>query len=396
VKRSIIAIPALAAFGLLLCLAAPQQAPSQPPAKQAEPPKQTETPPAPQPAPQAKAAEQENAKFFVESREVMLPVTVTDDRGYFVSNLTTSDFRVLDEGRPQRIKVFNHNERQPIVIGFLLDLSSASAIHWKDYQEGVEQLIWALLPGEKNKYRQGYLITYGNEADLVVNTTWDGQSMVEKIEKMKPGGSSALYDAIYMACTSREVVKGEPYEPRRVIIIIGDGHNNASSKSLGEVIEIAKRQMVTIYGLSTVAYGFDSAEQDVLERMAFETGGMVEYPLSGIYKDVSGYLSSPRDAGNYAYEPGTGAYASAKLKNIITSVTHLQGELTTQYVLRYVPDIDQEDRAKIFRHVKVELPNLPNALVKTRDGYYPNSLPAPEVSEGLERRGQAPAAPGSK
>jgi VWFA-related protein len=391
VKRSILAITGLAAFGLLLGLAAPQQ-----PAKQAEPPPQTQTPPAPQPAPQSKAAEQESARFFVESRLVLLPVTVTDDRGYFVSNLTATDFRVLDEGRPQRIKVFNHNEKQPIVIGFLLDLSSASAVHWKDYQEGVEQLIWALLPGEKDKYRQGYLITYGNEADLVVNTTWDGQSMVEKIEKMKPGGGSALYDAIYMACTSREVVKGEPYEPRRVVIIIGDGHNNTSSKSLAEVIEIAKRHMVTIYGLSTVAYGFENAEQDVLERMAFETGGMVEYPLSGIYKDVAGYLSTPKDAGNYVYDPGTGAYASAKLKNIITSVAHLQGELTTQYLLQYVPDTDPEDRARIFRHVKVELPNLPNALVKTRDGYYPNSLPAAEVSGGLEQRGQKQAPPAAK
>jgi hypothetical protein len=380
----------LAAFGLLLCLAAPQQAPPQQPAKQAAPPQQTQTPPASQPAP-ANPGEQE-ARFFAESKEVLLPVTVTDDRGYFVSNLTTADFRVLDEGRPQRIKSFNHNQKQPLVIGFLVDLSSASAIHWKDYQEGIEQLMWALLPGEKDKYRQGYLITYGNEADLVVNTTWDGQSMVEKVEKMKPGGGSALYDAIYLACTSREVVKGEPYDPRRVIIIIGDGHNNTSSKSLGEVIEIAKRNLVTIYGFSTVAYGFDNAEQDVLERLAFETGGMVEYPLSGIYKDVIGYLSTPKDAGNYVFDPGTGAYASEKLKNIITSVTHLQGELTTQYVLRYVPDIDQEDRARVFRHVKVELPNLPNAIVKTRDGYYPNSLPASDVSGGAEQKEQKQAA----
>jgi VWFA-related protein len=377
VKRSILAITGLAAFGLLLCLAAPPQTPSQPPAKKAEPPQQTQTPPAPQPKP----GEKEPVTFFAESREVMLPVTVTDDRGYYVSNLTAADFKVLDEGRPQRIKLFNHNEKQPIVIGFLVDLSSASAVHWKDYQEGIEQLIWALLPGEKDKYRQGYLITYGNEANMVVNTTWDGQNMVEKVEKMKPGGGSALYDAIYMACTSRDVVKGEPYEPRRVIVIIGDGHNNTSSKSLGEVIEIAKRHLVTIYGFSTVAYGFESAEQDVLERLAFETGGMVEYPLSGVYKDIAGYLSTPKDAGNYVYDPGTGAYSSVKLKNIITSVTHIQGELTTQYVLRYVPDIDAEDRARIFRHVKVELPNLPNAIVKTRDGYYPNSLPAPDGSE---------------
>jgi hypothetical protein len=360
---------------LLLCLAAPQQTP--PPQ-----PQQAQTPAAPPKAPQAKPAEPAQPTFFSQSTEVLLPVTVTDDRGYFVSNLTVEDFRVLDEGRPQRIKLFSHAEKQPIVVGFLVDLSSASANHWKDYQEGIEQLIWALLPGEKDKYRQGYLITYGNEADLVVNTTWDGQAMVEKIEKMKPGGGSALYDAIYMACTSREVVKGEPYEPRRVIVIIGDGHNNTGSKSQAEVIEIAKRNMVTIYGFSTVAYGFTSDEQDVLEKMAFETGGMVEYPLSNLYKDVVGYLSTPKDAGNYVFDPGTGAYASEKLKGIITAVTHLQGELSTQYVLRYVPDTDAEGRNKVFRRVKVELPKLPNALVKTRDGYYPNGPPGSTTPPG--------------
>ena len=130
--------------------------------------------------------------------------------------------------------------------------------------------------------------------------------------------------------------------------------------------------------------------------MAFETGGMVEYPLSNLYRDVSGYLSTPRDAGNYVYEPGTGGYASEKLKGIINGVTHIQGELTTQYVLRYVPDTDPAERGRIFRRVKVELPKLPNALIKTRDGYYPNSLPGadprlqPGVSAGPEQKEQKP------
>jgi hypothetical protein len=199
-----------------------------------------------------------------------------------------------------------------------------------------------------------------------------------------------------MACTNRELVKGEPYEPRRVIIVIGDGHNNSGSKSQAEVIEIAKRNLVTIYGFSTVAYGFTSLEQDVLEKMAFETGGMVEYPLSNLYKDVVGYLSTPRDAGNYVYEPGTGGYASEKLKGIITAVTHLQGELTTQYVLRYVPDIDPDGRPRILRRVKVELPKLPNAYIKTRDSYYPNSLPGTGDTGAPRQPEQKPAPPAVK
>ena len=182
------------------------------------------------------------------------------------------------------------------------------------------------------------------------------------------------------------------YEPRRVIVIIGDGHNNTGSKGQAEVIELAKRNMVTIYGFSTVAYGFESAEQDVLEKMAFETGGIVEYPLSNIYRDVSGYLSMPTDAGNYVFEAGTGGYASEKLKGIINGVTHIQGELTMQYVLRYVPDTDPGERDRIYRRVKVEVPSLPNALVKTREGYYPNSLPGAAGAGGPEQQEQKQAA----
>ena len=92
----------------------------------------------------------------------------------------------------------------------------------------------------------------------MVNTTTDPEKLLERVRKLKPGGGSALYDAIYDACTSRTLVKGEPIEPRRVIVIIGDGHDTASKKTLEEVLEIAQRNLVTIYGVSTTAFGFFS------------------------------------------------------------------------------------------------------------------------------------------
>ena len=134
--------------------------------------------------------------------------------------------------------------------------------------------------------------------------------LVEKLSKMKPGGGSSLYDAIYMACMHRQLVDGEPYDPRRVLIVIGDGHDNASKKSLDEVIEIAQRNLVTIYGMSTVSFGFTSEGDENLQRLTSETGGRVVYPLNNLYSDVDGYLSHPSDDGNYALTVGMGAYAS--------------------------------------------------------------------------------------
>src|ERR1035437_9767144 len=101
-------ISALRAFaasslaGLLLCLpAVPQQTTPPPPAAQ-------------QPG-------QPAVQFRGSATEVIVPVTVTDDKGRFVSNLVKKDFRVLDEGKPQNIEFFSHEEKQPIVAGFLID-----------------------------------------------------------------------------------------------------------------------------------------------------------------------------------------------------------------------------------------------------------------------------------
>ena len=324
-------------------------------------------------AQQQQQKEPPTAVFGASVNEVIVPITVTDDKGRFVSNLEAKDFRILDEGRPQRIQFFSHDQRQPIVVGFLIDMSNNTRVHWKTYQDAILELVWNLLPGDK-RYT-GYLITYSNDAELVVNTTWDSDKIADQIKKLKPGGGAALFDAIYMACTKRELVQGEPFEPRRVLIVVGDGHDNASKKSIDEVLELAQRNQVSIYAMSTQAFGFANDSQDILERITGETGGHVEYPLSSLYKDVSGYLSTPSDDGNYALTVGTGGYAAEISGAIIKAVGGIGGEVTTQYVLRYTPDVDPEARAKVFHHIKVEIPTLPNVKIHARNGYYFNAIP---------------------
>ena len=346
--------------GLILCLPAVAQ--------------QTPPPPAAASPPGAQQPDPSRVQFKGSATEVIVPVTVTDDKGRFVSNLVKKDFRVLDEGQPQNIEFFSHAEKQPVVAGFLIDLSNNSRIHWKTYQDAILELVWNLLPGDK-RYT-GYLISYGNTADIAVNTTWDSEKIAEKVRKMKPGGGSALYDAIYLACTRRELVKGEPYEPRRVIVIVGDGHDNASTHNLEEVLELAQRNLVTIYAVSTMAFGFSNESQDVLERLTRKTGGHVEYPLNSLYKDVSGYLSNPSDDGNYALTVGTGGYAAQISNGIIKAVGGIGGEITTQYILRYKPDFDTtESRPKQYRKITVDIPGLPNVKISAREGYFPNEVP---------------------
>ena len=313
-------------------------------------------------------AQQPQQPIRVQVNEVVVPVTVTDEKGRFVSDLTQSDFKLFDQGKEQTIRYFNRERNQRVVVGFLVDLSNQSRGQWKSLQEATIELVLNLLPGDK-KYA-GYLIGYGNEAELMVNTTSDSEPIVEKLRKISPSGGSAFYDALYMACTSRKLVDGEPVDPRRVIVVIGDGHDNASSKTLDQVLELAQRYQVTINAMSTDAYGFTSDSGKNLVRLAEETGGRVEYPLMNVYKDVSGFLSQPSDEGNYQLKVGTGGYSAAILGSIYKSIANIAGEITVQYVLRFVPSEVDESRVKRSIEVKV---GIPNVIVKARTFYYPFS-----------------------
>ena len=323
------------------------------------------------PKPEQPPADQQVPTFVTGTQEVIVPVTVTDLKGKFVSDLDEKDFTILDEGRPQQIRFFSRERFQPVVVGFLVDQSNAVKIQWKKYQEAITELVIALLPNDK-KYA-GYMITYSNEAELAVNTTRDPDKLVTKIAKLKPGGGAALYDAIYMACTTRALVLGEPLEPRRVIVVIGDGHDNASKHTLDQVIELAQRNLVTVYAISTVGFGLAEESEKNLQRLAEETGGRVENPLQGNYSDVSGYLSTPSDEGNYAIKVGTGGYAAAIANGIFKSIAAISGEVTTQYILRYIPDTDDTKTTKDLRRIEVKV-GLDNVKIRARKGYYPNPV----------------------
>lgn len=317
---------------------------------------------------QGQKPEPEAPSIKVQVNEVIVPVTVTDYKGRFISNLDRPDFKIFENGREQKIKYFNREHNQPVVLGFLLDLSNGSRLHWKNFQETAMEMVWTLLSQEKGKEYSGFLVTYATDSELVVNTTQDPEPIVDRIRKVKPGGGAALFDAIALAITKHKLIKGEPIEPRRVLIVFGDGNDNASKYTLDQVIEMAQRNLVTIYGVSTTAFGFTSEGQSALARLAEETGGRVEYPLQGVYADVSGYMSKPQDAGNYSLVVGSGAYAAAVSQKMFDAIANVAGEVATQYILRYIPDIAVSGPQ--FRSIRVVV-GIPDVKVRTRKGYYP-------------------------
>src|SRR6202167_4111308 len=101
--------------------------------------------------------------------EVIVPVTVTDEKGKFVSDLVQADFQILDQGKIQNIQYFSRERAQPVGVGILVDLSNNVRTHWKQYQDAAIELANTLLPGDK-RY-SGYLIGYGSDAGLMVTTS---------------------------------------------------------------------------------------------------------------------------------------------------------------------------------------------------------------------------------
>lgn len=319
-------------------------------------------------APSLPAPRNPSDQIEVQVFVVNVPVTVTDSEDRFIADLDRKDFSVWEDGKQVEVRYFSRDPKQPVTVGFLLDASNTARLYFKTYQEAVTDLAFNLLPGDNQN--KGFLASYATEVDFLVKPTNDGEALAQKIRKLKPGGGSTLLDAVYNACTRYFTVKGQPMEPKRVLIVVGDGHDNNSKVSLEQALEAAQRAQVVIYAVSTVGYGFSNEEESNLVRLAEETGGRVERPLQKIHTKVSGYLSNPSDEGNYAYKVGTGQYASELSGKLYKAIMDMTGDISHQYILGYTPPAPFTDRK--FRNIKVSV-NLKGADVKVRarKGYFP-------------------------
>ena len=321
-------------------------------------------------------AQQSSETIRVDVDVVNVPVTVTDSDGKYIIDLNKDDFEVYEDGQRVDIRYFTpstaEEAKPPLWVGFLVELSNTARIYYKSYKESIGDLAYILIPEEgRNK---GFLMGYHTEVDLLVKTTADPYPIAQRMEKLKHGGGSAMLDAIYAACT--EQLASATYqgsgEPRKVIVIVGDGHDNASKHTLEEVIFEAQRNHVTIFGVSTVAWGFHAEEEKNLYKLVRATGGRVGSPMEGVHGDISGYLSKPQDAGNYVRTVGTGEYARAQLEALYGAILAIAGDVQSQYILAYNPPARFSDQK--FREIKVKVKLEAETKIRHRTGYYPPEL----------------------
>jgi VWFA-related protein len=281
----------------------------------------------------------DNQTISVEVNLVNILFTVADRRGKFVTNLKKDDFKVFEDEKSQGITNFSSETNLPLTISLLVDTSGSIRDKLKFEEDAAIEFFYSTLQRGKDK---ALVIAFDSLAELLQDFTDDPEKLADKIRKIRAGGGTALYDAIYLAVNQK--LAGQ--DGRRIVILITDGDDNSSRVSLTETLEAAQRNDVTIYAISTnSAAFFGSKEQErgdkTLKRFAEETGGKAFFPL--------------------------------KIEDLASSFLDIHDELRAQYQIGYRPTNPTMDGT--FRKIRLDVADK-RFKARYKSGYYMPKAPA--------------------
>ena len=283
--------------------------------------------------PQEQTQKPKDDIISVDVNLVDLLVSVADRKGKFITSLKKEDFRIYEDDKLQTITNFSSETDLPLTIALLVDTSGSIRDKLRFEQEAAIEFFYSTLRRSKDK---ALVISFDSGVDLLQDFTDNPETLAEAVRKIRAGGGTSLYDAVYLAASeklSRE-------QGRKVMILITDGDDNSSRTTLQETLEMAQKHNVAIYGISTnsAAY-FGSKEQDrgdkTLKRFSEDTGGKPFFPL--------------------------------KIQELAVSFQDIGQELRSQYRIAYRTTNQKPDGT--YRRIRIEVSDR-NYKAKTRTGYY--------------------------
>jgi Ca-activated chloride channel family protein len=266
--------------------------------------------------------------------EVNVVFTVTDKHGRYVKNLARGDFSVLDDSKPaEQIRSFHNETDLPLQVGLLVDASNSVRDRFKFEQEAaIEFLNQTVRP----RYDRAFIVGFDVTPEVTQDFTDNTESLSRGVRGLRPGGGTAMYDALYFACRDKLLKAPQTGPVRRAIILLTDGDDNMSHVTREEAIDMAQRADVIVYTISTNITGARHAGDKVLERIADATGGHAFFPF--------------------------------QLNDVADAFVAIQDELRSQYALSYKPaDLRTDGR---YHTIEILAQNHKGLRVRSRRGYY--------------------------
>jgi len=330
---------------------APQQPEQQPPAQQpAGAP--SGTPPGQEPPVQT------GQVFRTTVNLVDVLFTVLNHRNKLVPELEKPDFKVYDNNVVQDIRYFSKQSDLPLRIGMLLDTSNSIRDRIKFEEDAANNFLFSVL---RHGTDEAFLMTFDDEPQVVQGFTADTGKLRDQILRMRAGGGTAVYDAIYDACANELSHPPRPPGDRpdivsRVMILISDGEDNLSTHTRAEAIEMAQRTNVVIYTIST------SIQWVTIEEPNKEKAGSRKYHLTEGDKILQ----------DLADETGGRSFYPYHVDDLDQSFQDIGDELRNQYSIAYNPSNHGFDGR--YYKIKIEIPEHKGYQVRARRGYYARTV----------------------
>jgi VWFA-related protein len=215
--------------------------------------------------------------------------------GRMVNDLSISDIRIQDDRKPpERILQFIPQSKLPLRLGLLIDVSDSIERRFSFEKRAAAQFIETALNHDSDL---AFVAGFNGDVSVTQDFTNDSAALGRGIEKLTDSGETALFDAIYFACWKLAAYP-DPGRVARVLVVLTDGEDNSSHRSLKQSIEAAEASGVTIYIVSTSAvaalsYPPQSDADKVLKALAEASGGEAIFP--GNLKALVWHLDQLRD-----------------------------------------------------------------------------------------------------
>ena len=260
-----------------------------------------------------------------------LPVTVKQKRE-FLGGLNAGNFEVYEDGKKQKILKFISPSQLPLNIGLLIDTSNSVKLKMPFEKEAADAFVSTVTSYRRKD--QVLVASFDSDVELHQDFTESLEALYKAIKKLKAGGYTKMFDAVYRVIEEKMATTARSEDVRRIIVVLSDGADTASERSLKEAIEIAQRHDVTIFGISTknftgVGSGSVEGEEDKeLRRLCEATGGQVFLPsqLIELHRAFTEVAKDIRQEYVIYYDPENQA-RTGKPRRITVKLLNAKGNL---------------------------------------------------------------------